>query len=261
MAEPLEPAGQALQESKFDRAAEALEQSAEAPIDPKEASEVERRAGKSADQMQSKGLEGLGKATREMAKGVKQGGDVRKQGAGSLAKELRDHERRRRINRLLAQEQERLKECKDRCEARNLAERRRKEEQAKEASASAGSNPPSAGPDGLLPKPPEEKAQLDRREKLEGLAGEGPSEREDVKGTTSEGPKSAKRPSRKVIQKYRQLSEAALAAEPIPMGYRRAIRRYFELIRPATDPTDDQPEADPAADSPTGRPEPSPPEK
>ena len=42
----------------------------------------------------------------------------------------------------------------------------------------------------------------------------------------------ARRPQRDVYQKYRQMSEAALDAEPVPLGHRQAIRRYFELIRP-----------------------------
>jgi hypothetical protein len=50
-----------------------------------------------------------------------------------------------------------------------------------------------------------------------------------------------------MYQKYRKLSEAVLDSEPIPLGHRQTIRRYFELIRPQ------DLEAHPAEPSPTLR--------
>ena len=38
-----------------------------------------------------------------------------------------------------------------------------------------------------------------------------------------------------MYQKYRKMTEAALNSEPIPLGHRQTIRRYFELIRPQGD--------------------------
>ncbi|MFM7837502.1 MAG: hypothetical protein ACKPJD_37395, partial [Planctomycetaceae bacterium] len=48
----------------------------------------------------------------------------------------------------------------------------------------------------------------------------------------------AERQYRQNAQKYEALSEAALRSEPIPPGQKSLIRRYFQLIRPATQPAE-----------------------
>jgi hypothetical protein len=45
----------------------------------------------------------------------------------------------------------------------------------------------------------------------------------------------AVRQYREQAEKYEQLSESVLESEPIPLGHRQAIRRYFEMIRPDGD--------------------------
>jgi hypothetical protein len=50
-----------------------------------------------------------------------------------------------------------------------------------------------------------------------------------------EGRQTAARTYREQYQKYRRMTEAALNSEPIPLGHRQTIRRYFELIRPQND--------------------------
>ena len=42
----------------------------------------------------------------------------------------------------------------------------------------------------------------------------------------------------KQVQKYEQLTESVLSSEPIPLGHRQTIRRYFEMIRPQGAETD-----------------------
>ena len=37
---------------------------------------------------------------------------------------------------------------------------------------------------------------------------------------------------RESSDKYEQLTESVLSSEPIPLGHRQTIRRYFEMIRP-----------------------------
>ena len=43
---------------------------------------------------------------------------------------------------------------------------------------------------------------------------------------------------RKKAESYEQLTESVLDSEPIPLGHRQTIRRYFEMIRPQGDETD-----------------------
>jgi hypothetical protein len=249
-AKPLEPTGRMLQEARFGEAAQELDKVGDEPLNEGEAATVEQLASKSAEEMKAKGLNELGKATQKLADGIKRkgGADV-KEGSKDLAKEIRDHERRRRINKLMAQEEKRLQDCKDRCATRNLIARREKEaaEAAKNGGKPSGApDPGSAGDQGKKSgQEAEKKPSVGEKMELKGQAGEGPSERETVIASDGEL-KAARRRSQKVHQKYHQLSEEALEQEPIPLGYRRTIRRYFELIRPTST-------AEPAATpSPTG---------
>ncbi len=66
--------------------------------------------------------------------------------------------------------------------------------------------------------------------------GEGASETETTH--MPEGRQAAARAYREQYQKYRRMTEAALDSEPIPLGHRQTIRRYFELIRPQGDEAD-----------------------
>ena len=52
------------------------------------------------------------------------------------------------------------------------------------------------------------------------------------------GKQEAQRDYRATYDKYRKISEAVLDSEPIPLGHRQTIRRYFEAIRPTDAETD-----------------------
>ena len=72
-----------------------------------------------------------------------------------------------------------------------------------------------------------------KRDQVKGQMGEGDSETETTH--MPEGRQTAARKYSEQYQKYRRMSEAALNSEPIPLGHRQTIRRYFELIRPQGD--------------------------
>src|SRR5262249_20035371 len=81
-----------------------------------------------------------------------------------------------------------------------------------------------------------DKTKLDSARKFDTIKGqndEGPSEVETTH--SPEGRQAAARQYREQYLKYRRLSAAALHPEPIPLGSRQTIRRYFELIRPEGD--------------------------
>ena len=48
-----------------------------------------------------------------------------------------------------------------------------------------------------------------------------------------EGKQKAARAYKESYDKYKKMSEDVLDSEPIPLGHRQAIRKYFELIRPS----------------------------
>ena len=68
------------------------------------------------------------------------------------------------------------------------------------------------------------------RQEVKGQSGEGPTETET--SNSPEGREVASRSEREVYQKYQKISEAVLESEPIPLGQRQTIQKYFELIRP-----------------------------
>ena len=53
------------------------------------------------------------------------------------------------------------------------------------------------------------------------------------------GDENAKRGYRDAYKAYKKQSDAVLESEPIPLGQRQTIRRYFELIRPQNGDSDE----------------------
>ena len=225
ISQALSPAGQSLVEGKFDKAAEELEKIDEPELDRKEAKAVEEKLKKSAQEMGEVGLGSLSDASSEMAEGVKGAKGKFKSGAVRLAKEVRNHQRRKKINDLLTCELDRLCECKCNCEKNSLVKGKKPQKSTSPSNSfgMATSGNVRGDQTSLLSKK--------NLEQISGaMADEGASEVET--SHSPEGRQQAGRGYRDVYQKYRSLSESVLDSEPIPLGHRQTIRRYFELIRP-----------------------------
>jgi hypothetical protein len=264
-APPLEQAGKALQESQLDRAARLLEAMARGEATPpgKEKSgrpgpkdeRANRSAGEKAErvarEMAEKKLNKLGKATDKLAAGLKGDDEKMKEGAKDLADEVRQQERRKRINELLAREDRRLQDCKSRCEKQNVIPPR---------SGSQGSgNKPSPRPSPGAGQPQEKEkgqprdgrgAQRERgaggpkddgkssgkpgdgRQDRPGTEGPGTSDAEPGEARGDGGASPSRRLSPEAYRKFRRMSEATIEDEAIPLGLRESIRKYFELLRP-----------------------------
>jgi hypothetical protein len=221
----LDGAGQALQQGKYDKAADQLE-AAEPKFDRKEAKTLKEKLGRAAKEMEEAGLADLSTATTEVAESLEDAGTC--QGAlkklGNLA---RAQGRRKRISDLLALQCRNLAECKNECQ-KNSTARLRLRKKSEKPSSNWGMAI-SGNTDG-------DKTKLDaarKRDQVKGQMGEGDSETETTH--MPEGRQAAARGYREQYQKYRRMSEAALNSEPIPLGHRQTIRRYFELIRPQGD--------------------------
>jgi len=223
-AEALEAAGKALQDGKYEQAAKSLEALENPPTDRKEAKAVEEKLTQAAKQMGDVGLGELGEAASQMAEGMKDGqkGKFGK-GAKGIARLAQSHGKRKKIFEVLSKEIEKLSECKSNCQC---ASRGLLKVKSKAPSQSAGLKT-SGNIDG-------EKTSLaskrDIKETTGQPGGDGPSEVETTH--SAEGRQTAARGYRESYQKYRKMSEAVLDSEPIPLGHRQTIRRYFELIRP-----------------------------
>lgn len=229
VAEALEAAGQAMQEAQFDKAAEELEKLDDPELERKEAKALEEKLKQVAQEAGEAGLGQIGEAANAIADGVKGGGKSRiKQATNKLAQITKAHSRRRRIRRLLDALAEDLNESKSQCKNNSMT-RGKRPERSKSPSTSFGmgtsGNAPGAKTN-LLAKRNEVEVQGDD-------SGEGPSEMETTH--SPEGRQRAARSYREAYRKAKERSEAVLDSEPIPLGHRQTIRKYFELIRPQND--------------------------
>jgi hypothetical protein len=177
--------------------------------------------------MQDAGQASLSDATRCLSDGL--GKDSRKfrEGAKRLAGECRKQGTRKRLCDLLRRQCECLGECKSECEGACRSSLAKGKSNKK-----GGKNWGLAGSDN---KPGERTPKLDgRQHQLTGQqSGEGEVEAETLR--SSEGEQQAQRAYRENYIKYQKLSEAVLESEPIPLGHRQTIRRYFQSIRPQQD--------------------------
>lgn len=230
--EALDGAGQSLQLGKYEKAADQLEQ-ADPNFDRKEIKNLKEKLAKAAKEMADANLADLSTATKELADALESDGGVQ----GSLKKLsnlARAQGRRKRINDLLTLSNNNLSECKGNCSGGLRIRKKSKSDRPK----SGWGRAISGNTDGQRTSLGSER----RRDQVKGQMGEGDSETET--SHMPEGRQSAARKYSEQYQKYRRMSEAALNSEPIPLGHRQTIRRYFELIRPQGD---DAEQADGAA--------------
>jgi hypothetical protein len=224
VAESMQSAGKALAESKFDKAAEELEKLDEPKLERKEAKALEEQLRKAAQAMDEAGLASLSECTSQMCESCKGDGKKFKAATSTLAKEARAQARRKKINDLLCAECNKLSECKCNCQKNSFAKGKKPQKSTSPSSTfGMGTSGNTAG----------EKTELavqNQFEQLTGQEGDGDSEVETEHSV--EGRQEAGRSYRDVYQKYRKLSESVLDSEPIPLGHRQTIRRYFESIRP-----------------------------
>jgi hypothetical protein len=220
-----EAAGQALQEGKFDQAAKELEKLEDPPIDKKETKSLEDKLKQLAKAMGDVGLGNMGEATGEMAEGVKTSNKAKfKKATRELAGIAKGHGKRKKIKEILDAEIESLNESKGECNS-EFAMRGKKPEKSLSGSTNWGLT--TSG--NVLGDKTNLQSKRDIKE-ITGVEGDGSSEMETTH--SPEGRQTAARGYRESYQKYKKMSESVLDTEPIPLGHRQAIRKYFELIRP-----------------------------
>ena len=228
LAEPLAEAGQALTSGNYEKAAQELEKAEPPELDRKTEKAVKEKLDQIAKQMNSDGQNSLSAATGEMSQGI--GGDGKKfsEGSSKLAGEARKQGKRKKLTDLLKKQCNSLGECKCECEGNcNGTGKNAKKGGKKAGTASSG---------GELG----EKTALFGNKKMEKITGkQSDSGETEIETTHSpEGEQAAQRDYRQNYAKYKKISESVLENEPIPLGHRQTIRRYFESIRPDQKETD-----------------------
>ncbi len=241
-ADGLKSVGQKLEKGEFEKAAEELEQMEDLKLKRREAKSAAEKMKKVAKKMGEAGLGQISDSVSEMSDGISSGQSSKtSKGAKQLAKSLRKHNTRRKVNQLLWAEFKRLSECKSQCQAcQGFCKKCGSGQcQGQCNSLAEGLNPKKSttpsqnwgkGTSGNVNGEWTKLASERNLQILTGQLGDGPSDIET--STTPEGREQSRRGYREVYQEYRKLSEAVLDQEPIPLGQRQTIRRYFELIRP-----------------------------
>jgi hypothetical protein len=229
LAEPLESAGQAMSQGEMEKAAEELAKLELPELDR----QTERALTEKLDQARQNSGEGrqkqLQEAIGQMSQGLSQGDQSKfKDGAQGLAGECKKQGRRKKLSDLLRKQCQCLSECKGECES-----------ECKNPGMSKGKGGKNWGLGASGNEPGEKTAKLKTAPEMN-ITGQESAEGEvDVETLDSpEQHQEAVRQYREKAKQYEQLSESALDSEPIPLGHRQTIRRYFELIRPQNSETD-----------------------
>ncbi|MFO0789788.1 MAG: hypothetical protein U0805_10040 [Pirellulales bacterium] len=224
LAQELQAAGEAMSHGNMEKAAAELAKAEMPNLDRK----TEKALTEKLDQ-QAKNNAGGGsqKALREATEQVSQGltsGDRSKfrDGMHGLASECKKQGQRKKLTDLLRKQCQCLCECKSECECECKNDSESNKKGGKNWGLARSGNQPGD-------KTP--KLKTGQEMKLTGQ--ESVSGESDVETLeAAEQQQNAVRQYRDQAKKYEQLAESALDAEPIPLGHRQTIRRYFELIHP-----------------------------
>jgi hypothetical protein len=224
LAEPLAEAGQALSSSQYEKAAELLEKTEMPELDRQTEKAVKEKLDQAAKKMSDSGQDSLSKAAGELSQGL--GGDSKKfrEGSQKLAGEAKKQGKRKKLSDLLKKQCNCLGECKSECEGECQSQAKGKSNKKGGKKAGLGASGGELG---------EQTAQFGNK-KMEKITGKQSDEGEMETETTHspEGTQQAQRNYKENYAKYKKISESVLDSEPIPLGHRQTIRRYFESIRP-----------------------------
>ena len=224
--------GQAMKAGQYSKAADELEN-----LDTDEMSKQERRVvaeqlRQAAEGMNRRSQNSLSQVTLKMAEAMEENDSAGcKNGACELAGECRKQSLRKGICEGLEGKLALLGLCKSECNGgqcqsnKNGGNGTSKSDQASKNWGTGAAGNPTSG----------EETNLDstrERKDITGMVGAGDSEYETLKSSEAQQELSG-RDFREAFQEYRKMSEAVLETEPIPLGQRQTIRRYFESIRPS----------------------------
>jgi hypothetical protein len=213
LAEPLASAGQALEQGEYEKAAEELERQDLPKLDRQTERAIIEKLDKlkqgAANGAQGQLAEGLGQASAGLSSGNRK---KFQSGMKTLAGQARRMGRRRKLSNLLKTQMRVVQQMKD---------------DWNWGLGGGGKNPG-------------EKTAMLKTSKTVDLKGKESAEGDvDVETVqSSEQKQEVTRQYRENVAKYEQLSESVLESEPIPLGHRQTIRKYFELIRPQAEQVD-----------------------
>lgn len=223
LAEPFQAAGEAMSQGEMEKAAEEL-----AKLEmPKLDRQTERALTEKLDQAKQNSSQGAQRQLREAASQISAGltqGDRSKfkDGMEGLAGECKKQGNRKKLSDLLRKQCNCLSECKSQCESECKNQAESKKKGGKNWGLASSGNDPG-----------DKTAKLKTGPQMQITGTESASGDVDIETMSSpEQQQEAIRQYREKVDKYEQISESVLDNEPIPLGHRQTIRRYFEMIRP-----------------------------
>jgi hypothetical protein len=258
-------AGKALQEGKNDQAAKALEEKTSLPENADDRQKLSQDLKDAANKMQESGLDDLAQATQKLSDAAKQGSSKDfSEGAKSLGKLTRQQDQRKKNDDWMNNQLARLNDAKQEAlqkpsdsqntdskgsEGQQQAQGNQPgqgDQQAQGKASTEGEGNKSGEGQGNKPRqsnqwgtgdggdPLGDPTKIDAKRQQEQLTGKlGQSGESETQTThTSQGKDQAKATYKETHQRYQKLSESVLENEPLPLGQRQAIRKYFEAIRP-----------------------------
>ncbi len=227
LAKQMQAAGEAMAKGEMEKAAEELAKLEMPELDRKTEKSIAEELKRVESQSDGAAKKQLKTALQQMSQGLS-GGDRSKfkSGMEGLAGECKKQGRRKKLSDLLRKQCQCLGECKSECEGACKKDGTKKG--GKKWGLGASGNQSGDKTSKLSTNP---KMDIKGKESNQGDV--------DVETISSEEQsQEAVREYRKQADKYEQLSESVLSSEPIPLGHRQTIRRYFELIRPQGDEID-----------------------
>lgn len=223
LSDQMQSAGEAMSQGELEKAAEEL-----AKLEmPKLDRQTEKAITEKLDKVQQNEGDGAGRKLKEAAgqaaAGLSQGNRNRfKEGMEGLAGECKKQGRRKKLSDLLRKQCRCLSECKGECESECKKDGNSNKKGGKNWGLGKSDNQPGD-------KTPNFKSA----NKMDITGQESAGGDIDVETMTApETEQAAVRSYRDQVDKYEQLTESVLDSEPIPLGHRQTIRRYFEMIRP-----------------------------
>jgi hypothetical protein len=229
LAEPFQVAGEAMAQGEMEKASEEL-----AKLEmPKLDRQTERALTEKLKEAQQNSSQAAQRKLREAASKISSGltkGDRSKfkDGMKGLAGECKKQGRRKKLSDLLRKQSRCLSECKSQCESACKSQADSKKKGGKNWGLGRSGNEPG-----------DKTPKLKTGPEMQITGVESESGDVDIETmSSSEQQQEAVRKYREKIDKYEQISESVLDSEPIPLGHRETIRRYFEMIRPQDSETD-----------------------
>jgi hypothetical protein len=225
-----EAASHALKADDYDRAAGELEKIDASTMTKKQKNALAANMAKLASNLGTGKKGQLGEAVQEVAEGLADEDQVKfREGMCNAAGVCRKQGVRKKVSDCLACQLNRLSECKSKCQSAcqgpNGSSAQKSDAPSNVAGRSASNRPMG-----------EDKTKLDsrrREEHIEGTPGEGPSDRETL--SIAEARQHSARGYRERYTEFRKQMEEVLDREPLPLGHRETVRRYFEAIRPGAE--------------------------